>query len=50
MCKAAIKHGWSVAFEWQDCKDASDALTKYGRLYTISSIINSAESNKTKLN
>jgi len=50
MCKAAIKHGWSVAFpEWKDCKDASDALTKYGRLYTITSIIESAESNKTKI-
>ena len=50
MCRAAIKHGWSVAFpEWKDCKDASDALTKYGRLYTIKSILNSAESNTTKI-
>ena len=50
MCKAAIKHGWSVAFpEWKDCKDASDSLTKHGRLYTISSILNSVESNKTKI-
>ncbi len=50
MCRAAIKHGWSVAFpEWKDCKDASDALTKYGRLYTIKSILNSAESNATKI-
>jgi len=50
MCKAAIKHGWGVAFpEWKDCKDASDALTKYGRLYTIKSIINSTETNPTKI-
>jgi len=50
MCKAAIKNGWMVAFpEWNDCKDASDALTKYGRLYTITSIIDSAEKNSTKI-
>jgi len=50
MCKAAIKHGWSVSFpEWKDAKDASDALTKYGRLYTIKSIINSAVRNPTKI-
>ncbi len=50
MCKSAIKNGWMVAFpEWNDCKDASDALTKYGRLYTITSIIDSAEKNSTKI-
>ncbi len=50
MCKSAIKNGWMVAFpEWKDCKDASDALTKYGRLYTITSIIDSAEKNSTKI-
>lgn len=50
MCKSAIKNGWMVAFpEWNDCKDASDALTKYGRLYTITSIIDSAEKNPTKI-
>ena len=48
--KSAIKHGFSVSFpEWKDCKDASDALTKYGRLYTIKSIINSKEKNPTKI-
>ena len=36
--------------EWKDCKDASDVLTKYGRLYTIKSIINSKEKNQQKLN
>ena len=50
MCRAAIKHGWNVAFpEWKDCKDASDSLTKHGRLYTIKSIINSAVHNPTKI-
>lgn len=50
MCRSAIKNGWMVAFpEWNDCKDASDALTKYGRLYTITSIIDSAEKNSTKI-
>jgi len=40
---AAITYGWSVSFpEWEDdVKDAADASIKYGKLYTISSIIRS---------
>lgn len=50
MVNAAVKHGWSVAFpEWDDCNDASDALKKYGRLFTVRSILNSAVSNPTKI-
>ncbi len=46
----AIENGWSVSFpEWTDCKDANDALIKYGRLYTLWSIINSKQSNKLKI-
>lgn len=46
----AIERGWMVSFpEWQDCKDASDAQIKYGRLYTIKSIIDSAVSGETKI-
>lgn len=50
MVKAAIRHGWSVAFpEWTDCKDAGDAQLKYGRLYTVRSILDSAVDNPTKI-
>lgn len=46
----AIDRGWRVAFpEWDDCKDASDALLKYGRLFTVRSILDSAVSNPTKI-
>lgn len=46
----AIERGWSVSFpEWEDCKDAADALKKYGRLYTVRSILDSAIDNATKI-
>ena len=50
MVDAAVKHGWSVAFpEWDGCNDAGDALMKYGRLFTVRSILDSAISNPTKI-
>ena len=50
MVDAAVKYGWSVAFpEWDDCNDAGDALMKYGRLFTVRSILDSAISNPTKI-
>lgn len=46
----AIDRGWKVSFpEWHDCKDASDAMEKYGRLYTIRTILDSAISNPIKI-
>jgi len=47
----AIKRGWSVAFpEWEpDIKDANDAVMRYGRLFTVSSILNSVETSSTKI-
>lgn len=46
----AIQHGWAVSFPpWQGCKDANDAAQKYGRLFTVSSILNSVEKNSTKI-
>ena len=47
----AIKHGWSVSFpEWEDdVKDASDAVEKYGRLFTVKSVLESVETNTTKI-
>ena len=50
MVKTAVDRGWDVAFpEWDSCKDAGDAQKKYGRLFTVKSIIDSAVSNPTKI-
>ena len=48
---AALKYGWSVAFpEWQeDIKDASDACLRYGRLYTLRTILATKQANKLKI-
>ena len=50
---AAIKYGWSVSFPvWQediDCKDISDAVVKYGKLFVLKTIIDSKESSKLKI-
>ena len=47
----AIEFGWNVAFpEWDnDITDVADAVLKYGRLFTIQSILNSTESSKLKI-
>lgn len=47
----AIEFGWSVAFpEWQDSvSDVADAVSHYGRLFVIQSILKSTESNKLKI-
>jgi 5S rRNA maturation endonuclease (ribonuclease M5) len=48
----ALQHDWMVSFpEWDsDVKDANDAVKKYGKLYTVRSIIDSATDNKLKIN
>ena len=49
MVSKAIDRGWGVAFpEWDNCKDAQ-TLMKYGRLYTVRSILDSASTNTTKI-
>lgn len=47
----ALEFGWSVAFpEWKDnVSDVADAVAKYGRLFTMQSILKSTESNKLKI-
>ena len=47
----AIEFGWSVAFpEWdKTVEDVADAVLKYGRLFTIQSILKSTESSKLKI-
>jgi hypothetical protein len=50
---SAIKYDWSVAFPvWQEdvnCKDISDAVVKYGKLFVLKTIIDSKETSKLKI-
>ena len=47
----AAELGWEVSFPpWHvDCKDAADAVQRYGRMATVSSIIKHATNNKLKI-
>tara|TARA_B100000927_G_scaffold287800_1_gene281293 strand:- start:798 stop:1775 length:978 start_codon:yes stop_codon:yes gene_type:complete len=47
----AAELGWEVSFPpWHvECKDAADAVQRYGRLATVSSIIKHATNNKLKI-
>jgi hypothetical protein len=47
----ALAQGWSVSFpDWEPgIKDAADAAAKYGRLYTLKSIIDSRTSGPTEI-
>jgi hypothetical protein len=47
----AIELGWSVSLpDWADgVNDIGDAVAKYGRLYTLYTIVNNAESNELKI-
>lgn len=47
----AIEQGWRVSMpDWASgIKDVSDAVNKYGRLYTLYSIVNAAESSPLKI-
>ena len=51
LIQTAIDQGWSVSMpEWsQDIKDVSEAVNKYGRLYTLYSIVNGAEESALKI-
>jgi DNA primase len=48
----AIENRWSVAFpKWHnEVADVADAVLKYGRLFTMQSILKNTESNKLKIN
>jgi len=52
LIKQAIENGWSVSFpRWEDdLKDAGDAIQRYGKLYTLKSVIDGSISNSTKIN
>ena len=47
----AIEFGWSVAFpDWdKTVGDVADAVLKYGRLFTLQSILKTTESSKLKI-
>ena len=47
----AMELGWSVAFpEWgEGVDDVADAVLKYGRLFTIQSILKTTEKSKLKI-
>jgi hypothetical protein len=57
---AALQHNWRVSFPrisrggnnwWEaDCKDCSDAVKRYGRLYTIRSIIETSTDKPLEIN
>jgi len=51
LLESALHYGWSVSFpDWDDdIKDVNDAVQKYGRVYTMTKIINSIETNKLKI-
>lgn len=50
LVERAASYGWSVSFpEWEGCKDVGDAVLKYGRLFTINSILQAAEHSPTKI-
>ena len=47
----AIEYGWTVSFPvWlDDCKDASEAVHKYGKLFTLKAIIDARETSRLKI-
>ena len=50
LVERAADYGWNVSFpEWEGCKDVSDAVMKYGRLFAIYSILQAAEHSPTKI-
>lgn len=47
----AMEFGWSVSFpQWEpDVKDPADAVSKYGRLFTMKSILDSTKTSKLQI-
>ena len=47
----AIEYGWSVSFpDWdEDIKDTGEAVQRYGKLFTLKSIISNIQSTKLKI-
>jgi len=51
LINAAIEYDWHVAFpDWDnDVKDAGEAVQRYGKLFTLKSIISNVATNATKI-
>jgi hypothetical protein len=51
MIETAIEQGWSVSLpDWgPDVKDVADAVKKYGRIYTLATILEYREHNQIKI-
>ena len=51
MVDAALEYGWDVSFPvWQEtCKDINEAVSKYGKLFVLKSILTSVETSKLKI-
>jgi hypothetical protein len=51
MVDAALEYGWDVSFPvWQEsCKDINEAVSKYGKLFVLKSILASVETSKLKI-
>lgn len=51
MINRAIEYGWSVSFpEWRtNCKDINESVVKYGKLFTLYSILQGKETNPLKI-
>jgi DNA primase len=48
----ALEYGWSVSFpDWhKDVKDINDAVVRYGKLFTLKSIIDAKQTSSLKIN
>jgi 5S rRNA maturation endonuclease (ribonuclease M5) len=51
LLKSALDNNWSMSLpDWEpNIKDVADAVAKYGRVYTLQSILKNKESNKVKI-
>ena len=50
MVRQVVDLGWSVSFPpWDDAKDCAEAVSTYGRLFTLTSILEFIEYNTTKI-
>ena len=51
LLEQAIELGWSVSMpDWEDeVKDVNDAVMKYGRMYTLHTIVSSTEDSELKI-
>jgi hypothetical protein len=51
LIEQAIEYGWCVAFPiWAEtCKDVSEAVVTYGKLFTLKGILDSKQHNKLKI-